>query len=105
MSVCAKPITTGEGIRTSFLGSLANDEGMRYSVSSGVRIPSREIVPAGRIFPPFFPRMGGPEHCSPLLSCAFLATGKVVVARKNGDDSLLEEANVVPVTRYQARTD
>ncbi len=42
----------------------------------GVRITSREIVPAGRIFPLFSPRMGGPEHRSPLLSCAFLTTGK-----------------------------
>jgi hypothetical protein len=30
----------------------------------------------GSDFPPFSPRMGGPEHRSPLLSYAFLATGK-----------------------------
>ena len=40
------------------------------------RITSREIVPAGRIFPLFFPRMGGPELRSPLLSCPFLIEGK-----------------------------
>jgi hypothetical protein len=42
----------------------------------GVRNPSREIVPAGRISPLFSPRIGSPHHRCPLLSYAFLATGK-----------------------------
>ena len=45
-------------------------------LAGSARIPSREIVPAGRIFPLFFPHIGGPEHCSPLLSCAFLVEGR-----------------------------
>ncbi len=44
----------------------------------GVRIPSREIVPAGRIFPMFFPRMGSPYHSHPLLFRAFLTTVKIL---------------------------
>ena len=44
-----------------------------------VYIPSREIVPRGRILSPFSPRITNPELRSPLLSIAFPATGKGVL--------------------------
>jgi hypothetical protein len=41
-----------------------------------LRITLREIVPTGRIFPLFSPRIGSPNHCSPLLSPAFFGSRK-----------------------------
>jgi hypothetical protein len=35
-------------------------------------------------FPIFFPHMGGPEHRSPLRSCAFLSPGKIDLRRWMG---------------------
>jgi len=50
------------------------------------RITSREIVPTGRIFPLFSPRMTGPDPRSPLRSCTFLATGKEFACSWHGYD-------------------
>ena len=63
--------------RTSFLENIAKDEGIRYSVYSGVtacpellaRITSREIVPSGRISPCFYLR----ERPRPPFPAAFLS--------------------------------
>src|SRR5260370_38771747 len=75
--------------RTDFLLCLSSLRAERIVVSSidfvtfclqkYARITSREIVPAGRIFSHFLPSQRGPHHHRPLLSRAFLATGKVLL--------------------------